>query len=576
MKRKSVSTSIISLISLVVVALMVLFSLFLYKSVTSSAEKTLAEQSSIIAKSFVQGFDVEQYKRILEDRQETDDYWEFRNKVMTFREEVGALYLYTMEAKSNDEIYYIIDGSPVGSEEESFLGDEVELLSYEDTLRHVLAGETISTGMIKDPVYGDYLSVYTPIMDDAGNAIGILAIDIGAETVSEISGAIVKSLGVTFIIITIIILIIVLFLLSVYIRRKLKPLQRVAESAESIASGNLQVETIDVTDHNEIGEITESFTHMATNLRTLLSSIKLITTETESGFLKVSEGAKDIQAQAEVIGLSSNSIAEGNIQVAMSMEQSSTILGELNDSLTFVNEFVANMEGISSELSQTQSQGFQSLEQLITETDVTRGKFDEMTSSMDKLHEYSNSIWENVDDIQSIAKQTNLLSLNASIEAARAGEHGKGFAVVAGEVMKLANQSAEATESIQNSIGAIQSQVGSTIGTVDDTFEQFRLQSIEIDKVRNDLFGLSKVIDEFQVGLKAVSQAMQDLKGKQVSMNENITTVSGVSEETSAATQEVAASVEDVEMNIHRLMDEIQQVAEKIQELEEETNRFIL
>ena len=56
---------------------------------------------------------------------------------------------------------------------------------------------------------------------------------------------------------------------------------------------------------------------------------------------------------------------------------------------------------------------------------------------MARISEASEKIGNIISEIESIASQTNLLSLNASIEAARAGEAGKGFAVVANQVKRI-------------------------------------------------------------------------------------------------------------------------------------------
>ena len=72
------------------------------------------------------------------------------------------------------------------------------------------------------------------------------------------------------------------------------------------------------------------------------------------------------------------------------------------------------------------------------------------------LAEQSQKISEVVNIITQIAERTNLLALNATIEAARAGEAGKGFAVVASEVKSLANQTAQATDTIAAQISSIQ------------------------------------------------------------------------------------------------------------------------
>lgn len=125
---------------------------------------------------------------------------------------------------------------------------------------------------------------------------------------------------------------------------------------------------------------------------------------------------------------------------------------------------------------------------------------------MQRISESSMKIENIISELEDIASQTNLLSLNASIEAARAGEAGKGFAVVADQIRKLAEQSAASAvstrELIEGSIHDVE-EGNKAVALVSETLD-------EVIKGINDIADTSKSLSENSSQATAMEQAEQE------------------------------------------------------------------
>jgi methyl-accepting chemotaxis protein len=236
------------------------------------------------------------------------------------------------------------------------------------------------------------------------------------------------------------------------LRSKLQPLGDLVRQAEALGAGDLSVR-LNVSSHDEIGQLARSFNQMGEALSTMVSHIR--------------KAAEDVNSRAQALSGLSGGAYEG-------MEQQS---GEITSMAGAVEEFSATSLNIADNMGNTERLAQDNAQQ----TKIGRTSMQEASSSLEHiatalnstatvintLGQRSQEIGGIVGVITAIAEQTNLLALNAAIEAARAGEQGRGFAVVADEVRNLASRTRQATDEISGMIQSIQQETGNAISTME-------------------------------------------------------------------------------------------------------------
>lgn len=157
-----------------------------------------------------------------------------------------------------------------------------------------------------------------------------------------------------------------------------------------------------------------------------------------------------------------------------------------------------------------------------------------MVDVIGRINDTSKQIENIISEIEDIASQTNLLSLNAAIEAARAGEAGKGFAVVAGQIRSLSEQSAKAAVDTRQLIE-------SAIAVSNEGNEAAERVSTSIAKVIN---GMKEVADSSQKLSEIAEEQAKAMEQAEAGINQISDVVqsnSANAEETSATSEELSA-----------------------------------
>jgi methyl-accepting chemotaxis protein len=248
------------------------------------------------------------------------------------------------------------------------------------------------------------------------------------------------------------------------------------------------------------------------------------------------DSADQVASAATQVSESSQHLAEGASQQASSLEETSSSLEEMSSMTKKNADNANNAKAMMNEAKRV--------------VEKANAQMAQLTEAIGQINRSSEETGKIIKTIDEIAFQTNLLALNAAVEAARAGEAGAGFAVVADEVRNLALRSAEAArntgELIEKTIKAVKNGNAMTISTQ----EAFRANAELSGKI-------SQLVDEIATASEEQAHGIAQLNTAVAEMDKVTQQTAAGSEESASAADELNAQAQQMRMFVEELADVI-------------------
>lgn len=445
-----------------------------------------------------------------------------------------------------------------------FLGDQGIIDNLQDVLNKLapMRAEVLEFAkQNKNEEAADYMEQHNIPLIEEGQVYLDTLINAADETGSTLIANLQASQGraiVVLVVLGVISLIISLMFAKIITDSIKDPVSELELIAQNLAVGKLDVEVITYEAQDEMGSLAANMKKSLTILSGMIQDVSYLTAEIAKGNFAVKTkneklyvgefrplllSLRDMNANlSETMG----QINEGSDQVTLGstqMAESAQNLAEgATDQAGAVEELNATIEDVANMAKMTADDTQKAAEEVndsVKRADNSREKMKELTQAMERIDATSKEIGNIIAEIEDIASQTNLLSLNASIEAARAGEAGRGFAVVADQIGKLASDSAKSASNTRDLIMKTLDEIKIGSDITDEAYKSF-------EEIIEDIEQFSKIAADTSEKSNEQFSSLQQIKEGIEQISSVVQNNSATAEETSATSEELAAQAENL------------------------------
>ena len=403
-----------------------------------------------------------------------------------------------------------------------------------------------------------------PLYEELDKAtLHLMNINIEKEHEMEIVCEILELCAIILMAVLIIVVIVLSKRIAYVISRGIsKPLSELQNRFGAFAEGDIRTPFPTSDEEDEIAGLMNSSNSMAQRLQMIIFDVERMCEEMSNGNFDVS--SECVEAYCGDLENLYTCINNMNTNVSNALREVEEVSGQVNtgasnlaeaaqnlaegatDQAASVEEMLATMNTVSEGLKFTATSVDEAYKQALgcaNDAQMSHKEMGNMVESMNRISETSKKIENIIAEIESIASQTNLLSLNASIEAARAGDAGRGFAVVADQIRELADQSAKSAVNTRELVNNTLSEIEQGSEVANRTADVLNGVVDGIQKIAET----SKILSEnTQVQAEAVEQADQGIER----ISEVVQSNSAAAEEAYATSEELSAQA----MTMHNLV----------------------